>query len=112
MRTIAAAVLFFEAIVVMLGIPVAIAVSDVSPSVALPVGLGLMVLALVAAALLGRPFGYALGWAVQVLVIASGFVVPAMFFAGGMFVVLWAAALYYGRKAEAVQARAASGSVD
>ena len=104
MRAIAASVLLFEAIVVMLAIPVAVTVSDVDAGVAVPVGAALMVLSLAAAGLLRRPFGYALGWAVQVLVVASGFFVPAMFFIGGVFAALWAAAIHYGRKAEVVRA--------
>ena len=104
MRAIAAAVLFFEAVVVMLAIPVAVTVSYVDPEVAIPVGLALMVLALVTAGLLGRPFGYPMGWAVQILVLLSGVVVPAMFVVGGLFVVLWGAALHFGRKGEAVRA--------
>ena len=105
MRGIAAAVLFFEAIVVMLGIPVAITVSEVSAGVAIPVGVALMGLLLVTAGLLRRPYGYALGWVDQVLVVGSGFFVPAMFFIGGVFAVLWAAARYFGRRAEAVRAQ-------
>jgi hypothetical protein len=104
-RGIAAAVLFFEAIVVLLGIPVAITVSDVSASVAIPVGIALIALLLVTAAVLRRPFGYALGWVDQVLVVGSGFFVPAMFFIGGVFAVLWAAAMHFGRRAEAVRAQ-------
>jgi len=103
-RVIAAAVLLFEAIVVMLAIPVAITVSGVDARVAVPVGLGLMVVLLLTAGLLRRPFGYRLGWGVQVLVLASGLVVPAMFLIGGVFVLLWAAAMYFGRRAEAVRA--------
>jgi hypothetical protein len=104
-RGIAAAVLFFEAIVVMLGIPVAITVSDVSAGIAIPVGVALIVLLLLTAGLLRRPFGYALGWVDQVLVVGSGIFVPAMFIIGGVFAVLWAAAMYFGRRAEAVRAQ-------
>jgi hypothetical protein len=111
-RGIAAAVLFFEAIVVMLGIPVAITVSDVSAGVAVPVGVALMALLLVTAGLLRRPFGYALGWVDQVLVVGSGFFVPAMFVIGGVFAVLWVAAMYFGRRAEAVRAGWPSASDD
>jgi hypothetical protein len=111
-RGIAAAVLFFEAIVVMLGIPVAITVSDVSAGVAVPVGLTLMVLLILTAGLLRRPFGYALGWVDQALVVGSGFFVPAMFVIGGVFALLWAAAMYFGRRAEAVRAQWPSPSDD
>jgi hypothetical protein len=103
-RGIAAAVLLFEAIVVMLAIPVAVTVSDVDANVAVPVGVALMVALVLTAGLLRRPFGYVLGWCDQVLVVGSGVVVPAMFFIGGVFALLWAAALYFGRRADVVRA--------
>ena len=36
--------------------------------------------------------------------IAYGVVVPAMYFVGGLFLILWAAAMYYGAKAERIRA--------
>lgn len=64
---------------------------------------GLAVLAIVAMALMPRRAGQrrpgvALGWAVQVLLLACGFVMPAMFVAGGVFAVMYAAAVYWGLK--------------
>jgi len=109
-RGLAAAVLTFEAIVIGLAIPVAVSVSEVDAGVAVPAGLALAVLCLVAAALLRRPLGYRLGWAVQVAAVALGFVVPAMFFLGGLFGFLWFMALRLGGEVEAARARrAASG---
>jgi len=46
--------------------------------------------------LLGRPGGYAIGWAVQGVSIGLGFVVPAMFFLGVVFGGLWATAYFLG----------------
>lgn len=108
MRAIAASVLFFEALVVALAIPVAITLQDTDPLVA-GLGGGLLALAcLVVAGLLRRPYGYQLGWVLQGFVVASGFVVPAMFFLGGLFALLWAVGLRVGRKGEEVQARLAA----
>lgn len=108
MRVIAASVLFFEAIVVALAIPVAITLTDTDPAVA-GVGGGLLALACVATAgMLRRPWGYQLGWALQVLVVACGFVVPAMFVLGVLFALLWGVGLHIGRKGEAVHARLAA----
>jgi hypothetical protein len=107
MRAIAASVLFFEALVVALAIPVAITLQDVDPLVA---GLGGALLALaclVVAGLLQRPYGYRLGWGLQGLVVATGFVVPTMFFLGGLFALLWGVGLRVGRKGEEVHARLA-----
>lgn len=105
MRAIAASVLFFEALVVALAIPVAITLQDADPALA-GLGGGLLALScLVVAGLLRRPYGYRMGWVLQGFVVASGFVVPAMFFLGGLFAVLWAVGLRVGRKGEEVQAR-------
>ena len=55
--------------------------------------------ALLVAALLPRRWALWAGWAVQVLVVASGFVVPAMFLLGAVFAGLWYAALRLGSTA-------------
>lgn len=106
--------LLFEAIVVVLVVPVAIAVSDVSPATAIPVGAALAVVCLVTAGLLRHPWAYGVGWGVQVALVASGFVVPAMFVLGGVFAVLWGVGLHVGRKGDLVRAQrlAAAGEAD
>ncbi|MFI6623816.1 DUF4233 domain-containing protein [Streptomyces sp. NPDC050528] len=55
-----------------------------------------------------RPGGIALGWALQVALIASGFVVPSMFFLGAVFAALWWASVHYGRKIDEAKARFAA----
>jgi hypothetical protein len=104
MRAIAASVLSFEAIIVVLAIPVAIALGDVDPAVAGFVGGALAVLCIVVAASLRRPWGYAAGWVVQGFILLSGFVVTAMFFVGGLFVALWWIGLVVGRRGEQLHA--------
>jgi hypothetical protein len=103
-RPIAASILVFEAIIVVMAIPVAISLGDVDPIVA-GIGGGALALACVmTAGLLRRPWGYSLGWVLQVLLIASGFVVTAMFILGGLFAVLWFVGLRVGRRGEALRA--------
>ena len=105
-----ASVLVFEALVVALAIPVAVTVSDVNGATAGWVGGVLAVACIVCAGLLRSRLGYVLGWVLQVLIIASGFVVPAMFALGAVFAGLWWLAIRLGRKAAAVeQARSAGG---
>lgn len=104
MRGVAAAVLTFEAIVILLAMPVAITVVDVDRGPALAVGIGLAVACVVVAASLRRSWGYAAGWVVQAATVALGFVVPAMFVLGGLFAVLWFLALQLGRRVEAAKA--------
>jgi Protein of unknown function (DUF4233) len=107
MRVIAASVLFFEALVVALAIPVAITLSGTDPWTAGVVG-GLLALACLAVAgMLRRPYGYRLGWVLQGLVVATGLVVPAMFFLGALFAVLWGVGLQVGRRGEEIHARLA-----
>jgi hypothetical protein len=97
MNRVAATLLVLETVVVMLAIPVAVVVSDLEPAVAIPAGLGLGVLCVVAAGLLRRGrLGYVLGSLAQVAAIATGFVVPAMFFLGGLFALLWVVLLRIG----------------
>jgi hypothetical protein len=97
MNRIAATFLLLEAVVVMLAIPVAVVVGDTEPAVAIPAGLGIGLLCVVSAGLVrrGRP-GYVLGSVAQVAAIATGFVVPEMFFLGGLFALLWVVLLRIG----------------
>jgi hypothetical protein len=109
MRSLASIVLGFEALVLALVTPVMISVADIKPSTALPLCLGLAVLAILAAGLLRNQIGYALGWVVQVAAVGLGFVVPVMFVLGLAFAAFWVLAIVLGRRideAKAAQARA------
>ena len=92
--------LTFEAILLGLSTPVMITVEDVPASTALPLGLGLAVLCILTAGMLRRPWGYTVGHLIQVASVALGFLVPAMFFVGGMFALLWVSAFVLGRRIE------------
>ncbi|MEU5884485.1 DUF4233 domain-containing protein [Spirillospora sp. NPDC047279] len=98
-------VLTCEAIVIALAIPVAVSVLDVSGEVAGLVCGGLAVACLLLAGLLRFPWAVPVGGALQVLIIATGFMVPTMFFLGALFGALWVTAIWLGRKAESAQAR-------
>ncbi|MEU1487314.1 DUF4233 domain-containing protein [Streptomyces sp. NPDC005752] len=52
-----------------------------------------------------RPGGIQLGWALQVLLVLSGFFVPMMFILGGAFGALWWASVHYGRRIDEAKAR-------
>ncbi|MFE7631729.1 DUF4233 domain-containing protein [Kocuria sp. NPDC057446] len=52
-------------------------------------GAALALLLVLAPAVLGRPWGYAAGWVLQVLLLATGLVLPTMFFVGGLCVLAW-----------------------
>ncbi|MDL4819259.1 DUF4233 domain-containing protein [Actinomadura opuntiae] len=104
-RRLYATVLTCEAIVIALAIPVAISVLDVSGATAGLVCGGLAVLCLLMAGLLRFPWAFAAGTVLQVAIIATGFMVPAMFFLGVLFGALWGTAFWMGRKVERLAAR-------
>ncbi|MER6977756.1 DUF4233 domain-containing protein [Streptomyces carpinensis] len=59
-----------------------------------------------------RPAGVVLGWALQIALIASGVVVPTMYFLGVVFAGLWWASVHFGRKIDAAKARFAAQSAE
>lgn len=99
-----AAVLGFECIVLGLVTPVLISVEEMSTSVALVIGLGLAVAAVVIAGLLRAEWAYWLGFALQAAAVALGFVVSVMFVLGLIFAALYTSAYLLGRKIEAQRA--------
>ena len=101
MRRLCATVLIFEVVVIGLAIPVAITIGHARPAQAGVVGGVLAVAALVIAGLVGRPGqGWTLvgGTVLQVAVIATGIVVPAMYGLGVIFGALWLTAIWLGRR--------------
>jgi hypothetical protein len=103
-RGIAASVLVFEGMVVFFATLVALDLSDVDDATLWWTGGTLAVACVLTAGLLGRPWGYLAGSVLQVLVVAAGFLVPAMFVLGLVFAGLWFLALHLGRKVARMQA--------
>jgi hypothetical protein len=62
---------------------------EVAPALILGLGIGLSTVLVLCCALLRRPAGYAIGWGLQVLLIATGFVEPVMFVVGVLFALSW-----------------------
>lgn len=98
-RRLAASVLGMEVVVFWLALIVAVVVARVSAAVAVPIGVGLALSCIAVAACMRRPWAYPAGWALQVLAVASGFVVHTMFIIGPIFLLLWFAALRIGDSA-------------
>jgi hypothetical protein len=67
-----------------------------------------MALSILLCGVITRPGGIQLGWALQVALIASGFILPSMFFMGAIFAALWWASVHYGRKIDEAKARFAA----
>jgi len=104
LRQLCGTVLFMEAVVIGLAIPVAIVQEHLHHAVAGGVGGGLAVCALLLSAVVGRPgMGWALwaGTALQGLVIAAGVVVPAMYILGAIFTALWITGIWLARRLQA-----------
>ncbi|REE95593.1 DUF4233 domain-containing protein [Thermomonospora umbrina] len=100
-----AAVLASEAVVIALAIPVAVAVQDVDGRTAGLVCGGLAVACLLLAGMVRRPWAVAVGGVLQVLLVASGFMVATMFFLGAIFGALWITAIWLGRRVRDARAR-------
>lgn len=102
MRVLGAAVLSLEAIVVILAIPVVIVVGTVPvpPWLAISVGVVLAVALVGLARYVTRPWAIPVGWALQVLVVLTGLLAPAMFIVGGIFALLWGVAIRLGRQVD------------
>lgn len=99
-RILAATTLCFEALVVFFAGLVAKDLSSLSPGAAVGLAGALSLACVVTAGLLRFGWGYVVGSMLQVAVVGTGFFVPAMFFLGAVFAVLWVLALRLGRQAE------------
>jgi hypothetical protein len=113
MRRLCATVLIFEAIIIALAIPIAIKIEHVAGGSAGPAGGGLAGAAvLIAVAVSMRTIGdpglriaLIAGSVLQILMIVSGVMVPAMYGLGVIFAVLWCIAIWLGHSAERAQPR-------
>ena len=104
-RLLAMLVLVGETFVVGFATLVAKDLAGVPSSQALAAGGVLALLCVVAAATLRSRVGFALGWLVQALLLASAAFVPGMVFVGVMFTGLWIVALVQGGRADELTAR-------
>ena len=100
MRVLGSTVLILEALVVLLAIPIAINVSDANATYALIIGIALAGLLVLTVVVISRPIAVPVGCVLQALVIASGIVVPTMFFIGGLFALLWFYAVRNGQRVD------------
>ncbi|QPP08864.1 DUF4233 domain-containing protein [Streptomyces bathyalis] len=107
MRTLCASTLLGEFFVIGFAGLVAMRTSDLSTGTVWTVCGVAMALCVLLCGALTRPGGVQLGWALQLALIASGFVVPAMFFLGACFAGLWWASVHFGRKVDEAKAERA-----
>ena len=88
-ETLGSIVLGFELIIVFLGALVVFGLKALPAAVALGGGAAVVVLMIFAIGLLRWPVGIALGWIIQLIVVAAGFLVPAFFVVGAIFTAMW-----------------------
>ena len=97
MRVLASSVLGFEALVLLLAIPVFAVTGRLGIAPAAAIGGGLALACVLAIALLRSRAGYVLGSAVQAAAFVTGVWAWPMFVLGPLFGLLWAVALRVGR---------------
>jgi Protein of unknown function (DUF4233) len=101
MRRLCATVLIMEAVVIALAIAPAITIAHARPVAAGTTWGALAVLAVLLAAVVGRPgqrWALVGGSVLQILVIVTGVVVPVMYGLGAVFAVLWVTAIWLARR--------------
>ena len=97
-RSLASIVLGFETIVVALAALVVFGLGTLPPAVALGGGAALCLAMVALIGLLRFSWAYPVGWALQVLIVLTGFLNPAMFFVGAMFAAMWAYCMISGTR--------------
>ncbi|MGW2935939.1 DUF4233 domain-containing protein [Streptomyces sp. NPDC001156] len=108
MRTLCSSTLIGEFFVIGFAALVAMKDPNLSTGTVWTVSGIAMALSVVLCGMITRPGGVLLGWALQIALIASGFVVPTMFLLGAIFAALWWASVHYGRKIDEAKARFAA----
>lgn len=98
--TFGSTVLSLEAFVVFFATLVAFGLEaqGLPPAVLLTCGIVLSAVLVATCALLTKPSGYAVGWVLQILLVATGFIVPMMFLVGVLFALTWWYGIYTGAR--------------
>lgn len=89
-------VLAFEVVVVFLGALVAFGLDALDPVTAFAGGGALILVMIVTLGIVRFPVGAVIGTVVQAAIVATGFLVPIMFFIGGTFAAVWVYCLVVG----------------
>jgi hypothetical protein len=87
----ASTVLVLESFVVLFGTLTVFGLrrDEFPPVLIFSVGIGLCLVYALTCAVLTKPWGVALGWILQIVLILTGILEPAMFVVGGLFAVAW-----------------------
>lgn len=104
MRTLCSSTLIAETLLIGFAGLVAMRLSGLSAATVWTVSGIAMALCVLLCGVITRPGAVAVGWALQLGLVASGVVVPVMFALGAVFTALWWAAVHYGRKIDRIKA--------
>jgi len=106
MKVMGSAILFFEAIVLGLSIPISIVVYDVDKSITLWVTFLLMLLCILAIGGVrhDRKAAITTGIVVQLIIIGTGIWVRPMLFPGVLFLLIWGLAIVLSKKVDEAKA--------
>ncbi|MFJ9772006.1 DUF4233 domain-containing protein [Kitasatospora sp. NPDC101157] len=108
MRTLCSSTLIGEALLIMFAALVAMQLSSVSTATVWIVSGIAMALCVALCGMINRPGAVQIGWALQIGLVASGFVLPTMFGLGVVFAGLWWCSVHYGRKVDEFKAARAA----
>jgi hypothetical protein len=108
MRTLCASTLIGEFFVIGFAGLVAMKQPDLTAGTVWAVSGIAMALCVLLCGMIERRGGLAAGWVLQAGLVASGLVLPTMFFLGAVFAALWWASIHYGRKIDEAKARHAA----
>jgi hypothetical protein len=103
-RTLCSSTLISEALVIGFAALVAMRLGDVSNGTLWTVSGTAMGLCVLLCGMLSRPGAVAIGWVLQLGLIASGAVVGMMYPLGVVFALLWWTSVHFGRKADRIKA--------
>ncbi|WP_327069209.1 DUF4233 domain-containing protein [Kitasatospora sp. NBC_01250] len=104
MRTLCASTLIGEVFVVLFAACVAMKMTDVSTAVIWGVSGAVMLCCVLLCGMITRRGAVAVGWALQLGLIAAGLLLPTMYALGVIFAGLWWCSVHYGRKIDVIKA--------
>ena len=93
-----------EAVVMFFVMLTAFGLKAVSPGVAFGGGIAFIVALVLVSGMLRHQWGVWLGWTLQAALIATGFLLPAMFFVAAIFVGIWVFCFVKGRQLDRAKA--------
>jgi hypothetical protein len=101
LRRLLSSVLVFEAIILILAVPVAVTIEHLNHGAAFGAGGGLAVVAILLAGVIGRGrWALIAGTVLQFLMILGGIWVPALYVLGVVFLALWFGGIHLASKVE------------